>query len=447
MRPLAPIFDDHRAHLAALRAAALAAADPAQAVRRWLAPADFDGAGKVYLVGLGKAAAPMARAAAELLGERLTAGVAAVPRLPESARQGVAERVTFIEGGHPQPTAGSLTAGRAVEALLSQVTSDDLVIALVSGGGSAMLELPRSGITLADLQLTTAALLKSGAAIHEINAVRTQLSQLKGGGLARLARPGRTLALILSDVVGSPLSAIASGPTVLGAADSAAPRGAALAVVERYGLRQQLPAGVLQALQHGTGPLADEAPRVENRLIGSNRLAAEAAQAAAQKLGFMAELVGDDWQGEARRVGRRFGRLVRAVARRQGRPGSGPRFEPGRDAPCCLVVGGESTVSVRGHGRGGRNQEAALAAALAIEGQPGLAIGTFATDGVDGPTDAAGAVVTGESVPHARALGLDPQRYLDDNDSYSFFARAGGLLITGPTETNVNDLMFGLIYP
>ena len=220
MTPLLPSFDDYRAHLAALRAAALAAVDPAQAVRRWLTADDLVGVEQVYLVALGKAAAGMALAAADVLGPRLTAGVAAVPRLPEAGHGRLPERVTFIEGGHPEPTSGSLTAGRAVEALLSQVTAHDLVLVLVSGGGSAMLELPRAGLTLAELKGTTAALLRSGAPIHDFNAVRTQLSQLKGGGLARLAHPARVLGLILSDVVGSPLSAIAAGPTVLDAADS-----------------------------------------------------------------------------------------------------------------------------------------------------------------------------------------------------------------------------------
>ena len=440
MTPLLPSFDDYRAHLAALRAAALAAVDPAQAVRRWLTADDLVGVEQVYLVALGKAAAGMTLAAADVLGPRLTAGVAAVPRLPEAGHGRLPERVTFIEGGHPEPTSGSLTAGRAVEALLSQVTAHDLVLVLVSGGGSAMLELPRAGLTLAELKGTTAALLRSGAPIHDFNAVRTQLSQLKGGGLARLAHPARVLGLILSDVVGSPLSAIASGPTVLDAADS----GAALAVVERFGLQRQLPAAVLRALQRDTGPLAGERPQVENRLIGSNRLAGEAAVAAASKLGFAAELIADDWQGEARQVGRRFARHLLAAAQR---PPATAQPQGGRHpAPLCLVAGGESTVTLHGRGRGGRNQEAALAAALILDGQPGLVIGTLATDGVDGPTDAAGALVTGDTLPHARALNLDAEHYLNDNDSYNFFAQAGGLLITGPTGTNVNDLMFGLAY-
>jgi glycerate 2-kinase len=433
MNPLAPSFDDHRAHLAALRAAALAAADPAQAVRRWLLPADLAGVERVYLVALGKAGVGMILAAAQVAGPRLAAGVAAVPHLPDAAGATLPERVTFIEGGHPEPNAGSLTAGRAVAALLSAVTERDLVVVLISGGGSALIELPRAGISLAELKGATAALLKSGAPIQDFNRVRTQLSQLKGGGLARLARPARVLGLILSDVVDSPLAAIASGPTVLNMPDG----GAALAVVERYGLKSKLPASVVWAMQHGTTPLSGDPPRVENRLIGSNRLAAEAAVVAAARLGFAAELLGDDWQGEARLMGRRVARQLLALAAAPARA---------RAAPVCLVAGGESTVTVRGRGRGGRNQEAALAAGLALDGQAGLVMSTFATDGVDGPTDAAGATVTGDTLPRARALDLDAEHYLNDNDSYNFFAQVGGLVITGPTGTNVNDLMFGLAY-
>ena len=439
MNRLAPTFDDHRAHLAAMRSAALEAANPADAVRHYLQPADFAGAEKVYLVGAGKAGVAMTQAAAELLGDRLAVGVVAVPRVPDHAP----ERVTFVEGGHPEPTPGSVTAGRAVEALLSLVTGRDLVIALISGGGSALLELPRPGLTLADLQETTLLLLRSGATIQEMNLLRSRLSQLKAGGLARLAHPARVLGLILSDVVGNSLGSVASGPTVFGLPDFDAP----LTVVDRYGLRDRLPAAALQAIQHGTGPLGGDTSRVENRLIGSNRLAAEAAAAAARQLGFEAQVVADDWQGEARVVGRRFARLlISPPAAAPADPSATPFALPLKSPPRCFVVGGESTVVVRGAGQGGRNQEVALAAALAIDGMPNLAIGTFATDGVDGPTDAAGAVVTGDTLPHARARGLDPERYLDENDSYHFFQAAGGLVITGPTGTNVNDLMFGLVY-
>jgi hydroxypyruvate reductase len=444
-------FADHGAHLAALRAAALRAVDPASAVRRFFSPADIAGAERVFVVGAGNAGAAMARAAAEILGERLTAGVIAVPQLPTSA----AERITFIEGGHPTPTEGTLLAGRAIADLLAQATARDLVVALISGGGSALLELPVEGLALADLRITNQQLLLSGAAVHEINVVRQRLSQLKGGGLARLAYPARVLGLILSDVVGNPLDLIASGPTVPA---TASPQ-AALAVVEKYHLRSALPSAVLRRLE-GVSSSATRAAdtssaarSVDNRLIASNRLAGEAAAAAARELGFVAALIADDWQGEAREVGKRFAELVASpltpgpspLSSAQGRGEGGGVAKPGRGVR-CLIVGGETTVTVRGAGRGGRNQEAALAAALVIDGLPNVVLSTFATDGVDGPTDAAGAIVTGDTLARARALGLDPQKHLDDNDSYSFFAALSNLVVTGPTGTNVNDLMFGLVY-
>ncbi len=363
----------------------------------------------------------MTQAAVDIVGPRLTGGMVAVPRVSAAAPGGV----TFIEGGHPQPTSGSLAAGHAVANLLAQTSERDLVLCLISGGGSALLELPHAGLSLADLRLTTEALLKCGATIHEVNTVRTHLSQLKGGGLARLAAPARVLALILSDVVGNDLSVIASGLTVPATTQ---PRDA-LRVIDKYGLRATLPQSVLRHLAaSGQAPETDVS--VENRLIGSNRLAGAAAAVEAQRLGFSAELVADDWQGEARAVGKRFAALTAAS----------------KQKPRCLIVGGEATVTVRGRGQGGRNTEAALAAALAIDGLPHVVISTFATDGVDGPTDAAGAVARGDTGARARALGLDPQRFLDDNDSYSLFAALHDLIRTGPTGTNVNDLMFGLVY-
>ncbi|MCC7361216.1 MAG: DUF4147 domain-containing protein [Anaerolineales bacterium] len=436
-----PKFDQHRAHLSAIRAAALAAVDPAAAVRAHLAPADWEGAANVYLVGAGKAGVPMALAAAALLGPRLTAGVVVAPRAP-GPDIAVPPTLSFVEGGHPQPTTGSLAGGRAVAALLTRAAPGDLVVVVISGGGSALLELPRPGVSLDDLRQTNRALLRSGAAIHEINLIRAQLSQLKGGGLARLAHPARTLALILSDVVGNPLASIASGPTVVDAPPEAT---AALAVVERYGLRDQLPAGALYYLTHGTGPLPGEAPRVENRLVGSNRQAGEAAAAAARELGFAAEWLGDDWQGEARDLGRRLAELAcRAPGPSPLRRRAAPLAADQR--PRCLVAGGESTVTVRGAGRGGRNQEAALGAARVIDSLPNIAIAAIATDGVDGPTDAAGALVTGDTLRRARALGLDVARALAENDSYPCLEALGALLFTGPTGTNVGDLLVGLVY-
>jgi glycerate 2-kinase len=418
----APRPAEYRLHLAALRAAALQAVDPAAAIRRSFSLADVAEAEHVFVVGAGKAGVAMAEATAEILGDRLTAGIVSVPKAPAAAPG----RLQFVEGGHPLPTEGTLAAGRAVASLLAQAAERDLVIALISGGGSALLELPRPGLSLEDLQAVNTVLLRCGAAIYEINVVRQLLSEIKGGGLLRLAWPARVLGLILSDVVGNPLGLIASGPTVPAETTAAE----AVAVIEKYQLGAALPPAVARCLASQNPRSQIHPPPPTNHLIASNRVAGEAAVVRARTLGFEAVFVGDDWQGEAREAGKKWAELVAAG-------GCGPR---------AFIAGGETTVTVRGAGKGGRNLEAALAAALASAGRPGLAIATLATDGVDGPTDAAGAVVTGDTFARAVALGLDPPAYLDANNAYPFFAALGDLIITGPTGTNVNDLMFGLRY-
>jgi len=423
---MSPFFNQHKLHFDALRFAALRAVDPAAAVKRSFSAHDFADAKRVFVVGAGKAGVAMTEAVAGILGDRLMAGVISVPVPPTRTYK----RITFIAGGHPVPNAGSITAGRAMADLLAQTADGDLVIALISGGGSALLELPQPGLSLADLQKTTDALLKCGATIHEINCIRARLSQLKGGGLARLAYPARVLGLILSDVVGNALDVIASGPTVPLASSEVEAR----AIVDKYHLHSVLPIAVLQCLKQQTSDenIAYPTPRaVENRLIACNRIAGEAAAAAAKELGYEGFFLADDWQGEAREVGNKFAQLL------IDRAGHGLK---------CYVVGGETTVTIRGNGKGGRNQEAALAAAIAVAGRPNIALAAFATDGVDGPTDAAGAVVTGDTVKRAGLLGLDPRHYLDDNNAYPFFSALGDLIVTGPTGTNVNDLLFGLVY-
>lgn len=430
-----PRLTDSAAHLAALRTAALHAVDPAEAVRRNLSLKDVGEAERVWVVGAGKAGLAMARAAAEILGERLSAGIVAVPQAPEISP----EHITFIEGGHPLPTEGSLAAGQAIAHLLEHTTAQDVVIALISGGGSALLELPRPGLTLADLQITNDQFLRCGAKIQDINVVRGALSQIKRGGLARLAYPARVVSLILSDVVGNPIHLIASGPTSTTSTDlaektlAAGTDNPAWQIVERYQLQATLPKAVIQTLRApSVQSFVLSASSVDNRLIASNRLAGEAAVEAARGLGFDVHYLGDDWQGEAREMGARFAEACRAF--------------PKHAQPVCLIAGGESTVTLRGSGVGGRNQEAALAAAVAIAGFSTIVISTFATDGVDGPTDAAGAMVRGDTAARAWALGLNPQQHLDHNNAYPFFAALKDLIITGPTGTNVNDLLFGLVY-
>ncbi len=402
------------------------AVDPAAAVRRSLATADLACKGRIFVVGAGKAGVAMTEAVEDFLGDRIAAGVVSVPALPLPRGR----RVKFILGGHPIPTSGSLSAGKEISELLENTTDEDLVLVLLSGGGSALAELPRPGIRLEDLQTATALFLKSGATIQEINCLRTPLSLLKGGGLARLAHPARVLGFILSDVVGNSLETIASGPTVYRQYSSKEID----AVLEKNNFREILPPSIINSLHQYREEAPEPFPpaaRVENRIIASNRLAGEAAGAAAERLGFRLAYLADDWQGEAREAGTRFAELL---IRESGR------------GPACCIAGGETTVTVRGAGKGGRNLEAALGAAIALDGRPDIALSTLATDGVDGPTDAAGAVVTGRTMERARCLGMDPHGYLEANNSYPFFSKLEDLILTGPTGTNVNDLLFGLVY-
>jgi hydroxypyruvate reductase len=416
-------YANHRAHLDSIVRAALRAADPAEAVRRRFHPADFANAGRVFIVGAGKAGAAMARAAVSVVGSRLASGVVAVLNPPTFNLP----RTTFIRAGHPKPDEGSLRAGQAIAELLVETTERDLVLALISGGGSALLELPVPGVTLTELQLLTDQLLRSGATINEFNCVRKHLSRLKGGGLARLAAPARVLALILSDVIGDPLDVIASGPTV--------PDPTTVADARDILKRRNVISGLADSFRETPKPGDPIFARVTNRLIGSNAMAREAAAEAARSLGFNVELPEPIVQGEAREWGTE---LVRHLVSQRHQVSN---------LPLALIYGGETTVIVKGNGVGGRNQELALAAAIALEGAARrVMIASVGTDGVDGPTAAAGAAATPESTARARALGLDPQAMLENNDSHSFFSALGDCIITGPTGTNVNDLVLVLMY-
>ncbi|HJX39972.1 MAG TPA: DUF4147 domain-containing protein [Anaerolineales bacterium] len=433
-------FQDHPQHFLAIRRAALLAADPAQAVKRHLRLSrsalhagphriPLEPSARIWLVGLGKAAPAMCRAAAVVLGDRLAAGVATVAlHGPQGEVDPAAadppDRVRFILAEHPIPGPGSLRAGQAAAELLAAVREIDLVIVLVSGGGSALMELPLPGIGVQDLRSLNRQLLASGADIAEINRVRRTLSQIKAGGLARLARPARVVALILSDVVGDRLSLVASGPTVLVGRDPAGAR----QVLERRGLWLSASDPIRRALEVGRSA-GHQASRPMNVLVGSNRLMLQAAAEAAAGLGFQVRIVSRRMQGEARQVGARF-----AARLRRAPPGS------------CLIMGGETTVTLHGSGSGGRNQELALAASLDLEGAAGTAIMSFASDGVDGPTEAAGAVVHGGLPGLARSLGLDPAAALANNNSHPALQAVGALIHTGPTGTNLNDLVVGLAY-
>jgi hydroxypyruvate reductase len=380
----------------------------------------------------------MARAAAAILGDRLGQGVVVTKHghldsLPFPAG------VTALEAGHPVPDDDGVAAVAAIEALLGGSEEGDVVLALFSGGASALLPDPAEGLTLADLQAATALLLKSGAPIGELNAVRKHLARLKGGQLARRAQPATVAALILSDVVGDPLDVIASGPT----APDPTTFADAWAVLERRGLLAAVPAPVRRRLRDGVEGRLPDTPgpgdplfsRVRNVLVGSNRLAAEAAVEEARALGYHPLLLSTFVEGEAREVAKVAVSLAKEVLA-SGRP-----VPP----PACLVLGGETTVTVRGNGRGGRNQELALAAALALEGIEGVSIMALATDGTDGPTDSAGGVVDCETASAIRAAGIDPTAALASNDSYPALEAGGAMIRTGPTGTNVNDLLIVLV--
>jgi hydroxypyruvate reductase len=426
-------YFDHLEHLTRIRQAAMLVAEPAAAVARNLSlEGDQLVAGahrialisssRIFLIALGKAAPAMCLAVAKILDERLTSGIAAIP---DSHGGPMPEQIRGFPAGHPLPDEGSLAAGQAVGRLLSTTSKDDVVLVLISGGGSAMLELPLPGISLDDLRTVNTLLIRSGAPIKEINIVRQSLSQIKGGGLARLAAPASSVALILSDVVGDRLSTIASGPTVT---RRATPK-EALVILERYSLTTDIPTSILAVLR-AVASSKSRVPRPINILIGGNRLVVDAASKEASNLGFPSRVLNFQMRGEARHVGKRFAEALRRSS-----------------SPMCLLMGGETTVTVQGSGRGGRNQEMALAAAMTLEGIPKVAVMTLATDGVDGPTDAAGAIVTGETIPHAHSLGLSPESALAENDVYPLLYAVNALIRTGPSGTNLNDLAVGLVYP
>jgi len=436
-----------RRQIVQIMEAGLDAVDPKAAVQRalrregrvlWVGERSYDLGqyASIYVVGGGKAGAPMAQGVEEILGDRLTAGTLNV-KYEHVLPTGVVE---LVEAGHPLPDEAGVMGARRIASLLEAAGPDDLVLCLISGGGSALMCLPVDGISLADMKALTDALLRAGATINEINAIRKHLEQLKGGNLARLAYPAQVVSLILSDVVGNPLDVIASGPTVPDTSTFAEAYG----LLERYGLLDDAPPAVVERLRRGARGEIPDTPKADdpifagthNVIVASNGIAAEAAEATARALGFHALLLSTYVEGEAREVARVLAALAKEIVA-SGRP---------IPQPACLIAGGETTVTLRGQGRGGRNQEMALAAALCIQGLEDVAIVCLATDGTDGPTDATGALADGATVARAAALGLDARACLDGNDSYRFFEPLGDLLLTGPTNTNVNDLAFVFVW-
>jgi hydroxypyruvate reductase len=411
--------------------AALAAADPVDAVLRHLRSRDFSRFRHIYVVGAGKAGASMALAAERALGRRITAGLVNV-KYGSTAKL---RRIELNPCGHPLPDAPGVAGSTRIAAMASQAGEGDLVLCLISGGASALLPLPADPITLAEKQATTQLLLACGATIHEFNCVRKHLSRIKGGQLARLAAPAAVESLLLSDVIGDDLDVIGSGPT----APDASTFADALAILEKFGLVERVPATVRQRLEQGTRGELPETPKpgdrlfrgVRNVLVGNNRLALDAAARRARDLGFRTLVLSSEIQGETREIARMHAAIAREIVS-TSRPVK---------APACIVTGGETTVTLRGDGLGGRNQEFVLAAAIEIAGLPNVVVLSAGTDGSDGPTDAAGAIADGDTLrrnPEAR-------RYLDRNDSYRYFQPLNDLIVTGPTDTNVMDVRILLV--
>lgn len=390
----------------------------------------------LFVIGFGKASFEMAQSLKDHLEGFITDGII-ITRYSHAKGIKLINNIKVFEAGHPVPDRNGVSATKKILDLLKKADETTLVVCLISGGGSALLVSPKKPVTLKDKQIVTEFLLKAGADIYEINAVRKHISAVKGGCLAEIGYPARFISLILSDVIGDRLDVIASGPT---SSDSST-YDDAWSVIERYGLTDKIPKRITTMIEMGKKGILPETPKadnpvfkkVDNIIVGSNRIAIEAAKDKALGLGFDAMVISDNIQGEARYAGRWLAH--RAIKTKT----------TGIAKPVCLISGGETTVRVTGKGKGGRNTELALAFAMEIEGIEGVTLLSAGTDGTDGSTDAAGAFADSCIVKSSRAKNIDPIRYLDDNDSYSFFREVNGLFITGPTGTNVMDIQIVLI--
>ena len=415
----APKSLNPKALLREMFGAAIAAAQPARCVPPWLPKPPQ---GRLIVIGAGKASAAMARAVeaywpGELSGLVVTRYGYAAP----------CQRIEIVEAAHPVPDAAGLDAARRIFDRVRGLSADDFVLCLISGGGSALLPLPGAGLTLADKQAVNRTLLQSGATISEMNCVRRHLSAIKGGRLAAACHPARVVTLLISDVPGDKPLDIASGPTVPDPTTCAD----ALAILDRYGIAA--PAAARALLESGRGetikPGDSRLAGIETHLIATPQMALEAAAEVARQAGIATHILGDSLEGEARDVGTVMAGIARQTALR-GQP-----FRP----PCVLLSGGETTVTVRGHGRGGRNVEFLLALGIALNGQPGIHALAGDTDGVDGQEEIAGAYLAPDTLARAWTQGIKPRESLANNDGHGFFEALGDAVITGPTLTNVND--------
>lgn len=433
-----------RTHAREIFLSALKAVDPKEAVKRFLRveggslivgrrekPAtylDLSSFDRIIVVGAGKATAPMAKAVEDLLGDRISSGLINV-------KYGFTEplsRIETVEAGHPIPDGEGVEGTRRILEILRKARERDLVISVISGGGSALLPQPADGISLSDKQAVTKALIACGATIAEINAVRKHISLSKGGQMARAAYPATVVNLMLSDVVGDRMDVIASGPFT----PDESTFQEALQVIEKYALKD-IPAGVRRRLEKGG--VKDETPkrgdpvfeRVHNVIVGSNILALEAAEEKAEDMGYNTIILSSMIEGETRDAALFHTAIAKEILI-TGRP-LGP--------PACVISGGETTVTIKGGGLGGRNQEFCLASAIALEGiDAPVVVLSAGTDGNDGPTDAAGAIVDTKTTERGRMSGLDAVKHLAENDSYHYLEATGDLLVTGPTNTNVMDV-------
>jgi glycerate 2-kinase len=435
-----------RKHALAIFQAGVEAVDPARAIKKHIKlrkdrltvgrkTYDRSHFVRISIIGAGKASAAMARAMEEILGRKLDSGLV----ITKYGHAVPLEKVRIIEAGHPVPDETGFGGARKIVQILATTDERDLIFFLISGGGSALLPYPAEGLTLADKQEVTKILLEVGAGIHEINALRKHLSLVKGGRLARMAYPSTLVSLILSDVIGDDLDSIASGPTV----PDRSTFEDCLNILQRYDIAERIPVAARQIVEKGIRGKIEETPKVgdpafertQNLIIGNNIMAVEAAEKKAAELGYNTLILSSSIAGETRDVAGMHAAIAREIVC------SGNPIKP----PACVLSGGETTVTIRGKGKGGRNQEFSLAAAQEIDGLGNVVLLSAGTDGTDGPTDAAGAITDGATVARARSLGMDPRRFLYANDSYRFFEALDDLIITGPTHTNVMDLRIILV--
>ncbi|HEY3741024.1 MAG TPA: glycerate kinase [Bryobacteraceae bacterium] len=427
-----PVATPSRKQALEIFEAALKAANPGEAIDRHVrieggkliaggVEYPLDRYRRIFVVGAGKATAAMAVEIERLLGERVSGGLINV----KYGHTAELERIEINECAHPVPDAAGVAGAKKIAAIAAEARKDDLLLCLISGGASALLTLPDTGITLEAMQKLTQRLLQAGATIQQMNAVRKHLSAIKGGRLAATAYPATVLTLILSDVIGDDPSTIGSGPTAPDPTSVIEAQG----ILDHFKIKTKLP------LRETPKPGDALFRRVRNVVVGSNRLAIDAAAAKARELGLTPLVLSSYIEGETREIASMHAAIAREIV---------ATGQPAR-APVCVISGGETTVTVRGTGKGGRNQEFVLAAVLALNGLPHLTVLSGGTDGTDGPTDAAGAIGDGLTLTRARTQGLNAAEFLENNDSYHFFERLHDLIKTGPTNTNVMDLRLMIV--